>query len=254
MKKRPLLWFFIMTYVITWGLVAVYFLFPHSIGHIAGEMSVTNPVFILAVWGPTFAAMIVSWISSGRGSVIELLKSFIPARTGIIWYLLVIFLIPVFGILIHLVTNTPFKIHSMSTHEFLTLALVLIITGPLGEELGWRGFALPRLLRRHSAFIASLVVGIIWGVWHLPSFFTPGLPQAGLQIPLFLITAIAIAIICTWIYLHTGRRIFHCVLLHLSVNITAMFVGLELKYMTLMQVCFAGLLLLRYGWHLGAKE
>src|SRR5574337_857223 len=70
--------------------------------------------------------------------------------------------------------------------QFLWLLFYLLTTGPLGEELGWRGFALPRLLKRFNPFVASLVLGAIWGVWHLPSFYLAGMVQARLALPIFI--------------------------------------------------------------------
>ena len=248
MKQRPLLWFFILTYSITWGLAALYFLLPDLFIRIFGEVSMHNPVFILAVWGPNIAAVIVARSSEGKGAVVRLLKSIIPIRTGIQWYLIALILIPIFGTLISLLSKAEFP--TFSTSEIFSMIGTLIITGPLGEELGWRGFALPRLLNRYSATLASLILGVIWGLWHLPTFFTPGLPQAGLQIPLFILTALSISIIVTWIFIHTKGSVFLCFLLHFSFNFTATFIGLDLKYLAMIVSMMAILILVLYGLNL----
>jgi len=245
MKQRALLWFFILTYLITWGLATLFFVFPDLIGRIFGEISIFNPIFILAVWAPNIAALIVARSSDEKGAVLRLLKSIIPIRTGIHWYLLTIFLLPVFGILVHLISKTEFP--SFATGDLLSLLLVLIITGPLGEELGWRGFALPRLLKRHSAILASLILGIIWGLWHLPSFFIEGLPQAGLQIPLFILMSLSLSVIVTWMFIRTKGSVFLCFLFHFSVNFTASIIGLELPYLVVFVTALALLIVILYG-------
>jgi len=100
---------------------------------------------------------------------------------------------------------------------FLVLQFVL---GPLGEELGWHGFAFPRLLNRYSPLTASLIFGIIWGMWHLPAFFLSGLPQSNLGVPIFLVRAIFLAILGTWIFVRTGRNVPSMVLFHFMINVS----------------------------------
>ena len=73
----------------------------------------------------------------------------------------------------------------------------------VGEELGWRGYALPRLLERFSPLVASLILGVIWWLWHLPTFFIAGTPQFRQPVVAFLIMTTAYSILMTWIFLHT---------------------------------------------------
>jgi membrane protease YdiL (CAAX protease family) len=99
------------------------------------------------------------------------------------------------------------------------LALTAVTdTGPIGEEFGWRGFALPQLLRRWSPLAASLVLGAVWGVWHLPTFFIASLPQSRLSFPLFVLNSIALSVIMTWLYLRTGGDLLLMILVHLMAN------------------------------------
>lgn len=90
--------------------------------------------------------------------------------------------------------------------------------GPLGEEFGWRGFALPRLLNRWTPLQASLLLGAIHALWHLPLFFIPGMPQHQLFFPLFAVGVIAIAVIDTWLYLRSGANLLLAILVHLMSN------------------------------------
>jgi membrane protease YdiL (CAAX protease family) len=126
-----------------------------------------------------------------------------------------------------------------------------LILGPLGEELGWRGYALPRLLQRFSPLAASLILGVIWGVWHLPSFFVSSLVQSSLAIPVFLFGALCMSILATWLYLHTGGSVLITVLFHLAFNASlsafgASFAGLT----TAMAACALLAVVLdgRLGW------
>ena len=92
-----------------------------------------------------------------------------------------------------------------------------VLAGPLGEELGWRGTALPRLLARWSALISSLILGILWWTFHTPGFvlglFSPGFTPLGA-----LAGAIALTVLITWMFNNTGGSLIPGALMHLSIN------------------------------------
>src|SRR5206468_8184082 len=95
---------------------------------------------------------------------------------------------------------------------------VFFLGGPLGEELGWRGFALPRLQRRYGPLVGSLILGPIWAFWHLPVFWIPAwnYPPTILNIVMFVIAAIAFTIVMTWVFNSTKGSLFIAVLVHTS--------------------------------------
>lgn len=97
-------------------------------------------------------------------------------------------------------------------------ALVLIIGGPLGEELGWRGFLLPGLAARHGWRRSSLIVGAIWGLWHLPLFYMAGTGQSQMPMPLFMASAVALSIVFARLSVNTGFSVLPALLLHWSIN------------------------------------
>ena len=253
MKKHPLLWFFVLTFGITWGLAVILFAFPDFVRRLSGPMSASNPLFILAVWGPNLAAVIVTAAVSGGAGVLALLERVIRFRVGLVWYLLALLLVPVGGVLIRLASGLPLVLTTMPGLSMAATLGVLMITGALGEEVGWRGFALPRLLERFSPIVASLLLGAVWGIWHLPSFFVSGLPQAGLQIPVFLVGALSLSVIATWILIHARGSVFLSMLLHFSVNFTLNLLGVRLLYVGLFQVAVALILLAVYGPRLARR-
>ena len=253
MKKHPLLWFFVLTFGITWGLAVILFAFPGFVRRLSGPMSASNPLFILAVWGPNLAAVIVTAAVSGGAGVLALLERVIRFRVGLVWYLLALLLVPVGGVLIRLASGLPLVLTTMPGLSMAATLGVLMITGVLGEEVGWRGFALPRLLERFSPIVASLLLGAVWGIWHLPSFFVSGLPQAGLQIPVFLVGALSLSVIATWILIHARGSVFLSMLLHFSVNFTLNLLGVRLLYVGLFQVAVALVLLAVYGPRLARR-
>ena len=253
MKKHPLLWFFVLTFGITWGLAVILFAFPDFVRRLSGPMSASNPLFILAVWGPNLAAVIVTAAVSGGAGVLALLERVIRFRVGLVWYLLALLLVPVGGVLIRLASGLPLVLTTMPGLSMAATLGVLMITGALGEEVGWRGFALPRLLERFSPIVASLLLGAVWGIWHLPSFFVSGLPQAGLQIPVFLVGALSLSVIVTWMLIHARGSVFLSMLLHFSVNFTLNLLGVRLLYVGLFQVAVALVLLAVCGPRLARR-
>jgi membrane protease YdiL (CAAX protease family) len=103
---------------------------------------------------------------------------------------------------------------------------ILLLGGPLGEEPGWRGFALPRMQQRYGPLVGSLILGFFWGLWHLPAFILmPGYNGAGngfvgitsAFVP-FVIGIIALAIIYTWVSNNTRNSLFLAILFHASFN------------------------------------
>jgi membrane protease YdiL (CAAX protease family) len=212
--------FFVLTYAITWGIAAFLFIFPDTFKAIFGSLSVSSPIFVLAVAAPTISATILTYVGSCWSGLRNLYAPILRWRFGIHWYLLVLVGLPLIGFADSRMAGSQPK-NDLST-SLLVLVFLLreLILGPLGEELGWRGFALPRLLQRFNPLVSSLILGAIWGVWHVPSFFVSSLPQSSLAIPLFLFGALGLSILATWLFLHTGGSVLITVLFHLMVNVS----------------------------------
>ena len=87
------------------------------------------------------------------------------------------------------------------------ISLPLIALGPLGEELGWRGFLLPRMLERMRPLSAALILGAIWMIWHVPAFLMSGVPQSNMSFPIFAIGGIAFNVFITWLFLNARQSI-----------------------------------------------
>jgi membrane protease YdiL (CAAX protease family) len=100
----------------------------------------------------------------------------------------------------------------------LNLLAVLFLGGPLGEELGWRGYALPRLSSQFGLVGAGALVGLVWAVWHLPLFMLPNSPQGDLSFWLFALQAIALSLIMAVLWQEADQSIILPVLMHASVN------------------------------------
>ena len=108
--------------------------------------------------------------------------------------------------------------------SFPVLAIVAIFTGATGEELGWRGFALPRLQKRYSAWTSSLILGFYWGIWHIPSWIISGTPFTLESTLFFVATTILNSIIVTCICNNTGGSVLLASIYHWSENVWSQYV------------------------------
>jgi membrane protease YdiL (CAAX protease family) len=165
-------------------------------------------------------------VTQGRAGILQLLRHYVLWRVGISWYLLVLLGVP--ALLLIAVLPLPGALSFWPTYLMLYL-LFLVAEGPLGEEPGWRGFALPRLEQRSGPLVGTLLLGVLWGLWHLPLFFIPGTDQYGMSfgtgfvghligsVP-FVIWTIALAVIFTWVFNNTRGSLLLAMLLHASIN------------------------------------
>ena len=94
--------------------------------------------------------------------------------------------------------------------------LILLV---VGEELGWRGYALPKLVKTRSPLVASLIIGVLWWLWHLPLFFIAGTPQFNQPIAAFLVMTTAYSILLSWVVLHARGSVLIATLFHGAINI-----------------------------------
>jgi uncharacterized protein len=202
-KRHPLIAFFVLAYALTWWVYPLLLISP-LIG-------------FFGLFGPALAAIIVVTVSEGRTGLKDLLGRIVRWRVGVGWYALALGLPAVLvlaaaGLHLLLGAPTPVRLGQLSILEPILFVLII------GEELGWRGYALPRLLVGRSALTASVILGALWGAWHLPTFFIPGTPQYGLPFSAFVILTIAYSVLFTWVYLHTRGSVLIATLLHGAIN------------------------------------
>lgn len=211
--------FFGLTFAITWGIGALLVLFPGLFAALFGPLSAASPAFVLAVAGPSIAATLVTLFREGFRGLGPLYRRLTHWRFGLRWYAVILVGLPLAAYLSSLIAG-PERHHEFSTlSSVIGFLLLNLILGPIGEELGWHGYAFPRLLERFTPLVASLILGAIWAVWHVPAFFLSGLPQASLALPLFLVKTIFITILATWIFHHTKGSVPSMMLFHYMINI-----------------------------------
>lgn len=221
--KRELLAFLMLTGVWSWGLWL-----PRAL---TSQGITAVPVLPnLGAFGPTIAALVLTYHATGRPGVKRLLRRTVDARFRARWWLAILLLFPSMnaGLLLgSVLLGAPLPAMPWRDQP-LTLAvgfiIVLVSTGPIQEELGWRGYALDRLQAigrrtRWPALLASFTLGGIWAAWHLPLFFfeTAAIYRSENVIG-FLPAIVLVTIIMTWIHNNTGGSLLAAVLTHASFN------------------------------------
>lgn len=218
-QQRAAVVFFLLAFLITWAIWI-----PRALGaEWAQEIG--------AVWtyGPALAAVAAALISAGRPGLRALGARVVRWRIGIRWYA-VILLLPMAmalteGAINRLLVGGSWSdwLPSVFTDPIgaLILLVVLFLTDGLGEEVGWRGFALPRMLAENNALKASLVLGLVWAAWHLPLFWTDGSALDDTAIWALFVRLPAAAVIYTWLFRQTDGSVLAAALFHGAANLFA---------------------------------
>ena len=200
MTIKTLTPFLIITFGMTWGLAALLLFFYDQIVAIFGEISMSNPLYILAVYAPGFASVLLVIRHYGLKGLGDFFRRLTIWRTSKYWWLFVILGIPVFMYAGALIKGTSSLSFPFSPWYLVFPALVLaLFLGPI-EEFGWRGIALPLLQKRFAPFWAGLILGVIWMLWHIPGFLIGGTPQSCWDFAPFFIGGVASSLIMTAIF------------------------------------------------------
>ncbi len=190
--------FLIITFGIAWTILGLYIFLPDKMTGIFGEITGDHPLFYLAVYAPAIAAFAIVLYKSGVGGLKLYLSRLFIWRSSLSWYAFLFLAIPMIFIVGSFIKGNlfadPFPFTSISA--ILLATFFAVIKGPV-EELGWRGLALPLLQRKLAPIWAGLILGIIWGVWHLPAFLMSGTQQSEWLFAPFFLGCVALSIIVT---------------------------------------------------------
>jgi membrane protease YdiL (CAAX protease family) len=190
-----------------------------------------SALFLLGGAGPFVAAVALTQIRETAATRRDFwVRAFDPRRLHWPWWAVALLLHPAivaFALAADLSLGgsaPPLDSQASSLSAVLSLLFFVFWFGPLPEELGWRGFALDRLQARMTALQASLVLGSVWALWHVPLFFVPGSFQAGLgfgslRSGIFLLSMVPLSVLMTWVYNNTDRSTLSAVLIHYSGNL-----------------------------------
>ena len=200
-----LLPFLFIAFGLAWGILALFIFLPNQMTKMFGELTGQHPLFFLAVYAPAIAAFIVIMQKCGVGGLWRYLSRLLLWRCSLSWYIFLILGIPLIFIGGAALKGNLFaESFPFSSFQSLFVALVFAaIKGPV-EEFGWRGLALPLMQRKFTPIWAGLILGAIWGFWHLPAFLLSGTQQSAWSFTPFFTGSVAISVIMTPLF-NTSR-------------------------------------------------
>lgn len=257
-NRRALVLFFALAYILPW------LVWGTTIAESRGLLSFHIPQS-LAFWiGLTVATYATAALTGGWPAVKDILLRLIRWRVQPIWYVValgVTGLLSLIAIGIYLVIGGTNQVGVLlSSQDLVPSLLFQTFFFLLTEETAWRGFALPRLQAGYSALNASLILGVLWGFWHVPLFFIPGSFQSTLPFVGFLLAAIAMSIITTWVFNHTHGSVLLVAILHAATDTTIAYTNVMSGNQALfwifvgVQITFAVILVVMQGAkHLSRK-
>jgi uncharacterized protein len=226
LRRFPLTFYFIIAVVFSWAVVVIVLL-----GHLPENFLAVVPITM----GPTVAALIMTAVTGGSPGIRRLLARFVLWKVPFIWYLFIFLGIPLVFIL-----GTVFLPGAAASFDHLSATtwlsylwkfpLVLAVGGPLFEEPGWRGFALPRLEAKWGPLAGTLILGLLWAAWHFPQYLMPGwaAQNGGFNVravTVFTVSVMLLTIVISWVFNNTRGSLLIAILLHASVNTFSIYIG-----------------------------
>ena len=187
----------------------------------AGSLSAVLAFFLGTVWAPTVIAILLTLLMEGRRSCLALLRRLFHVPQNSSW-LAVAVVVPALMIVLAVLTARALGhvgpwIAMSSVPSMVGLQLV---TGATGEELGWRGFLVPRLASRFGFTTAAIVSGLLWSGWHVAGAFFPGTPLQVAPLVPFLLVAALVGTFLAFVFDRTGGHVLAPMLAHLSFNVS----------------------------------
>ncbi len=221
-KNHSTIAYFVLAYLITWAFWIPFVIFGPSPSAIASNPDLRGSPFmllqVLGNFGPTLAAILL-WIFPGKRTELrDAFKRLLPHRAKLIWYIVVLLLpagmlLP--GLFVYALLGG--NIEGFSILGLLLMFVPAIFISGLGEEMGWRGYALTKLQLTNNPLISSLIIGVFWGLWHIPIIYWMS-SQTGLlflvEFGLYVLLLTAGSVIFTWVYNATDKSLWMVVLMH----------------------------------------
>lgn len=236
-EARNLAFFFLLVF----GLNAILWVSVDIFG-LKAPASLSDPalpwllVALPAACGPTIAAFLMTAITEGRSGVTALWGRFWNRNLSIKWLLVTLLFLEVLklaAILVaRMVDGQPYPIVDAPNPlwTIIPLFLQMFVATGMGEEFGWRGYVLPRFQAKWSALVSSIVLGLIWALWHIQAFFIPGLPLYQRNFLEYVPGIILASIVYTWIFNNTKGSVLAAALIHTAMNTSVVPIQSSLWY------------------------
>ena len=214
--------FVVLTFIASWLLwLAAASVMGWDFSMQAGVVAVGGPLYLLGVYAPALVAVGLTARAEGRAGVSALLRRVLIADVPVRYYLFAVSYLAAIKLGVALLHRAVLGSWPAFTQESLPLMLAaVLISTPFqsGEEIGWRGYLLPKLSSRVGLRTASLIVGVIWACWHLPFFFIASADKSGQPFAPYLLGVTALSVAMAWLYWRTRGSLLLTMLMHAAVN------------------------------------
>jgi len=212
----PVVRFFLLTYGLSWA-----FFIPVAAASGPAITPVQSLLVLLGTFAPSVVALWLTARAEGDPGIRALLGRTVRWRVAARWYLLAagyMAAIKLAVALVHRVGTGAWP--RLGTESWYLIPAVIAFSTPFqaGEEIGWRGYALPRLAARFGLARASILLGLVWACWHLPLFFVRGADTFGQSFLVYVLQVTAISVALAWLYARTDGSLLLVMLMHAAVN------------------------------------
>ena len=214
--RGNLLPFFLLTYAVMWASF-----FTVAFARIPANSALGIFLLRLGAYAPSLVAIFLTARAAGGAGVSHLVSGVFKWRVPVRYYILAVAFIPA----IKLAAALLYRLISgawprMGSESLLLIPLAIVFSTPFqaGEEIGWRGYALPRLADRFGLRISSVILGLIWALWHVPQFFIRDAPEFGQSFPVYVLQVTALGVGFAWLYARTNCSLLLVMLLHSATN------------------------------------
>src|SRR2546423_6366989 len=222
---RSLLKFFALTYTVSWML----WIAAAAILRVAAPkpsewvLAINGFLYLVGVFAPSLVALALTARADGRAGTLALLRRTVKWSVSARWYVFAVgFMaaIKLAAALLLRIATGAWPAFGQEPVYMMAIAIVFSTPVQAGEEIGWRGYALPRLSARLGLSSASIALGVIWACWHLPFFFISGTDKSGQSFPVYLLSVTALSVAMAWLYWRTNGSLLLTMLMHATVNNT----------------------------------
>jgi len=222
LRKHSLSGYFILVFGLVWlWEIPMYGFMPYWEGY----------VLFLVIVSPSMIGLIMAYITQGSWGLSSLIAKCVHWRIGMIWYLIALLVTPVLFFVTVFSMSQARTAFQMPNPSFIWTYLSALAFGFFGtsivEELGWRGFALPRLQQKYGPLIGTLILGVLWAIWYIPSWFLTSrgvqgnnLIETGVPFIQYAGSVLGSAFIYTWLFNRSNGSLLLSILFHSSLNVT----------------------------------
>lgn len=212
---RAALYFLPLTFLISWGVIGLYVLAPERAPAWFGEISGSHPLFFLATWAPAISAFVLVLAYAGLAGMRRFLSRILLWRASAGWVAFVLIGLPLVFVAGSALKGGPVlaPLPPEGAGPVVAVMFMMLFLGPI-EEFGWRGVLQPLLQRHMAPIFAGVLIGAIWGFWHLPAFFLAGVVFADWNFLPFFVGNVVLAVLVTPILNRTGGSLLWPMLFH----------------------------------------